>query len=101
MTKKLDRQLIKCIDGALREIFGELGAKAIYSYLRDRYSLRREDIPERLETFEKGLKDILSSGAWAAERMALKNLYSNFGLEYRNKTNHRLVDHVSNLKRQV
>jgi hypothetical protein len=99
--KKLDRLLIKSIDGALKEIFGEMGAKAIYRYLKDRYSLRREDIPERLEIFEKGLEEILSSGAWVTERMALKNLYSDFGLEYRNNTSHRFVDHVANLKMQV
>lgn len=98
---KLDELLIKSLDEALKEIFGETGARIIYDYLRDKYSLKREELPERLEDFEKGLEKILSSGAWVTERMALKNLYSNLGLEYRNKANYRFVDHVAKLKKQL
>lgn len=103
MTKKnnLDELLIKCVDEALKEIFGETATGIIYGYLRDNHSLKREEIPERLEDFERGLEKILSSGAWVTERMALKNLYSNFGLEYRNKANYRFVDHVAKLKKQL
>ncbi len=99
--KKLDKLLIKCVDAALKEIFGETGTKIIYDYLRNNHSLKREQIPERLEDFEKGLEKILSSGAWVTERMALKNLYSGFGLEYRNKVNYSFVDHVAKLKAQL
>jgi hypothetical protein len=103
MTKKnkLGELLIKSVDEALKEIFGETGARIIYDYLREKYSLKREEIPERLEDFENGLEKILSSGAWVTERMALKNLYSNFGLEYRNEANYRFVDHVTKLKKQM
>ena len=98
---KLDKLLIKCVDGALKEIFGEAGARIIYDYLQDNHSLKREEIPKRLEDFERGLEKILSSGAWVMERVALKNLYSDFGLEYRNKVNCTFVDHVAQLKTQL
>ncbi len=98
---KLDELLIKCVDEALKEIFGETGARIIYDYLQNNHSLKREEIPERLEDLERGLEKILSSGAWVTERMALKNLYSDFGLEYRNKVSYTFVDHVAKLKTQL
>jgi hypothetical protein len=99
--KKLDKLLIKSVDEALKEIFGEPATTIIYDYLQNNHSLKREEIPERLEDFERGLEKILSSGAWVAERAILKNLYSDFGLEYRNKVNYTFVDHVTKLKKQL
>lgn len=98
---KFDKLLIKSIDGALKEIFGETGASVIYDHLQRNHLLKREDIPERLEDFESGLKEILSSGAWVTETIALKTLYSNFGLEYQDKANYSFLDHVAKLKKQL
>lgn len=69
-------------------------------YLRHNHSLNREEIPERLEDFERGLEKILGSGAWVMERTVLNNLYLNFGLEYRNKENYSFVNHIGTLKKQ-
>ena len=98
---KLDKSLIRSVDEVLKEIFGEAGAKIIYAYLWDNYSLRQEEIPEKLKDFEKGLKKLLSSGAWVTERMVLKNLYTGFGLEYRNETDHSFLERIAKLKEQL
>jgi len=60
-----------------------------------------EEVLERAEDFERGLKRIPSSGAWVTERIALKKLYSTFGLEYRNIGNYGFMDHVVELKTQL
>jgi len=98
--KKFDKLLAKAVDEAMKEIFGETGAKIIYDSLEHDHSLKREDIPERLEDFERGLEKILSSGAWVMVRKVLTNLYSNFGLEYRNKENYSFANHVGILQKQ-
>jgi hypothetical protein len=98
--KQLDKLLIESIDEAMKEIFGEAGAGVIYDYLRHNHSLNREEIPERLEDFERGLEKILGSGAWVMERTVLNNLYLNFGLEYRNKENYSFANHIGTLKKQ-
>jgi len=100
MKKKnqFDKMLIKSIDEAIKEIFGETGARIIYDYLQHNHSLNREEIPERLKDFERGLEKILGSGAWVMERTALNNLYLNFGLEYRNKENYSFANHIGTLK---
>jgi len=100
-TNKLDELLIKSIDEALKNIFGEKGVKVIYDYLKKNHSLNPEEIPERLEDFEIGLESFLSSGARVAKRMALKNLYSDFGLEYRNREDYSFADHIAKLKKQL
>ena len=61
--KKPDR-LFKVVDKVLKQIFGELAAVTIYEYLEEKYSLKREDIPDEPEIFAEGLEKYLSdSGA--------------------------------------
>ena len=100
-ANNFDKLLIKSIDVALKEIFGDTGASLIYNHLQRDHSLKPENIPERLEDFESGLKEFLNSGAWVTERIALKTLYSSFGLEYQNQVNYGFSDHVAKLKKQL
>lgn len=98
--KKFDKLLTKSVDEAMKEIFGETGARIIYYSLEHYHSLKREEIPERLEDFQRELEKILSSGAWVMVSKVLDTLYSNFELEYQNKENHSLANHVGILQKQ-
>jgi len=61
--KKPDR-LFKIVDKVLKQVFGEPATLFIYKYLEEKYSLKREDIPDQPEIFAEGLEKYLSdSGA--------------------------------------
>jgi len=79
--KEFNAQLLCAIDEALRQIFTDAAMKAIYDYLDKRYSLKREDIPERLDVFAQGLENFFRSGALVVELVILKNLCSSFRVE--------------------
>jgi len=98
MKRKNDfnKQLITTIDNVLRENFGEPGL-LIYSWLKAQ-SVNPEEIPEKLDAFAKSLKTF-SAGGSVVETMILRNLYSNYGLEFKpTNDNCSFTDHITELR---
>ena len=93
---KFDEKLIMAIDEVLKETFGKAGL-LIYSYLESQ-SVKREEIPERLEAFAESLKNF-SAGCSVVGSMILRNLYSKLGLEFEQTINiHSFADQVAKLR---
>jgi len=77
-TKKNDK--ISCIiDRVLTQIFGEEATHLIYRYLESNYSLKRNEISEKIDVFAEGLEEFLRSGAYAIEQKILDDIYSSYG----------------------
>ncbi|MCX8177915.1 MAG: hypothetical protein N3F10_06455 [Candidatus Bathyarchaeota archaeon] len=51
----------------------------IYTYLESKYSVRRNEIGDKIELFARGLEDFLKSGARIIERKILEDIYSCYG----------------------
>lgn len=77
---EFNKKLIITVDEVLKETFGEAGL-LVYTYLESQ-SVMREEIPERLEAFSNCLNNF-SAGGSVVEAMILRNLYSRFGLEFK------------------
>ncbi|MFB0501214.1 MAG: hypothetical protein ACETVP_01975 [Candidatus Bathyarchaeia archaeon] len=77
---EFNKKLIMTVDEVLKETFGEAGL-LVYTYLESQ-SVMREEIPERLETFSNCLNNF-SAGGSVVEAMILRNLYSRFGLKFK------------------
>jgi Fe-S cluster biosynthesis and repair protein YggX len=60
VEQKKPEKLFKIVDKVLRQIFGETATLFIYQYLEEKYSLKREDIPNELGIFTDGLENYLS-----------------------------------------
>ncbi|MDH5483116.1 MAG: hypothetical protein OEY22_09615 [Candidatus Bathyarchaeota archaeon] len=78
--KKKENKISRIIDGVLRQIFGEEATLLIYRHLESKYSLKQNDISEKIDVFTKGLEEFLSSGAYVIERRILEDIYSSYGL---------------------
>ena len=98
---KLNKLLLNAVDDELKQIFGEAATSIIYNHLEINYSLKREEIPEKLEVFIRGLEEFLSSGAHVVEKMVLKKVYLSFGFQYRIKEGYNFIDHVNELKEKI
>jgi len=70
----------KIIDRVLRQVFGEEATHLIYKHLEKNYSLKRNEISEKIDVFADGLEGFLRSGAYVIERKILEDIYSNYGL---------------------
>jgi hypothetical protein len=81
--QKYDDKGSKAIDKVLRKIFGDEATLLIYKHLENRYSLRQDEIVEKIDVFADGLEEVLSSGAYVIEKKILENAYSSYGLTRR------------------
>jgi hypothetical protein len=73
-------KISKIIDKVLKQVFGEEATNLIYRHLENNYSLKRNEIAEKIEVFATGLEEFLRSGAYVIERKILEDIYSNYGL---------------------
>jgi len=96
--EEFKKLLLQTIDENLKQIFRETATHIIYQFLENNYSLKREDVPEKLETFMEGMQEFFHSGTHMIEQAILKELYSNLGLEYKSREGYRFVDYIDDLK---
>jgi hypothetical protein len=78
--QKHEDKASKAIDKILRKIFGDEATALIYKHLENHYSLRQDEIIEKIDVFAEGLEKLLSSGAYAIEKKILEDIYSNHSL---------------------
>jgi hypothetical protein len=96
--EEFKKLLLKTIDENLKQVFQETATHIIYQFLENNYSLKREEIPEKLETFMEGLHEFFRSGAHVIEQSILKELYVNFGLKYKSREGYRFIDYIDDLE---
>jgi len=78
--RQYDEKVSEAIDTVLRKIFGDEATLLIYKYLENCYSLRRDEIIEKIDVFAEGLEEFLRSGAHIIEMKILEDVYSSYGL---------------------
>jgi hypothetical protein len=96
--EKFDKLLLKIIDEELKHIFGEAATSLIYNHLESNHSLKREEIPEKLEVFIRGLEEFLGSGAQVIQKITLQKLFSCSGVRCQVKEGYSFVDYVTEIK---
>ncbi|MGC8998020.1 MAG: hypothetical protein ACP5JW_01245 [Candidatus Bathyarchaeia archaeon] len=79
-TRRENEKISRIIDRVMRQVFGDEATNLIYRYLESNYSVRRDEIADKIDLFAKGLEDFLKSGAYVIERKILEDVYSSYGL---------------------
>lgn len=79
MTKKVfERLMLESVDDALASL-GDSAKQAIYFHLEYKFSIEKNEIPQRVEDFAEGLEKIFGIGAQFLEILIMKNLYERVG----------------------
>jgi len=78
-TVRFNEALFNAVEAGIREVLGETGLQFIYGYLERNFSLKRDEIPEKLEVFSGGLETLLGSGAKVVRQRIYNNLFSYSG----------------------
>jgi len=92
------KALLEAVDSGL-QVLGESVSYVIYHHVERNSSLRREEIPDRLEDFHKGLESRFGAGARVIERIIADRLYSKLGLKFEELEGQTLVDYVNGAKK--
>jgi len=72
--KDFNKLFLEAVDGALSSL-GDSARQSIYFHLETRFSMPRNEIPDRLEDFENGLEKIFGAGTKFLEILIMKRLY--------------------------
>jgi hypothetical protein len=81
LSKEFNQLILEAIDESLSILGDEPVKSAFYYHLKKRASIKRDDIPERLETFHEVLTELFCNGSVILERRISKKLYERLGLE--------------------
>jgi hypothetical protein len=89
----LKKSLLRAVEDGLR-VLGKSPREAIYYYLKTNFQLKREDIPEETEQFDKALNSIFGPGAEIIEKYIIRDLYHRLKLNFDEKEDFVFVDYV-------
>ncbi len=79
-TDKYEEMFNEAVDKTLNRVFGGTATDIIYSHLENNYSIRRNEVATKLESFNTAMEDYLKSGATVVKKEILESFYSGLGL---------------------
>jgi len=94
----IEEGLLQAIDDGLLAL-GEIVRDTLYDHFEKKYRLKREEIPEKLDTFQKALQVMLGAGARVIETQIAKSLVSKLDLDFTENVNWTIVDYFDSARR--
>lgn len=79
--RHFERLLMEAIDEGLSSL-GDSAKQAIYFYLENAFSIRKQDIPNEIQAFTNALEKIFGQGAKILEIEMMKHLYMKVGHDF-------------------
>lgn len=70
--------LLEAVDAALSPL-GDSSKHAVYFYLEKNFTVKKQDIPNKIEEFTNAIEEILGHGAKVLEIEIMKNLFAKIG----------------------
>ncbi|MCJ7632511.1 hypothetical protein MUP77_08995 [Candidatus Bathyarchaeota archaeon] len=90
---QIRQALIEAVDHGLLTL-GESGREAVYFHLRNLASVKREDIPENLEVFQRGLERIFGAGSKMIETAIVRSLCQKLGIQFEEDKNRSFAERL-------
>lgn len=78
LVGSFDKTIIQAVDEALKEL-GESVSEAVFFQVERKYSIRKEDIPEKFGEFILAIRKEFGSGSKTIEALILEKLFSKTG----------------------
>jgi len=95
--KEFDMLLLDAIDRGLMAL-GESVMESIYYHLEKTYSIKRDEIPNRLEDFSSGLERMFGTGGKVMEKLIVEELHSRLRSKFEERAGHGFADCVNEAK---
>jgi len=74
--------MLEAVDEAL-SFLGESAKRAIYYHLEEKFKIRREEIPVKIDDFAEAIEEIFGMGAKIIEMQIMKSLYKKVGRNFK------------------
>ncbi len=79
-NRSFDSLILVAVEAGMSDVLGESVKEVIFYHLDKKYSLRRNNIPNKLEAFTDALKNLFGPGAEAIENLVVKQLYKELNI---------------------
>lgn len=96
--KQFDQAVLESVDEGL-SVLDENGRQLTYFHIESRYQIKREEICERAEAFDKALEGLFGAGAELIRGLIAKSIYERLGLSFKKHSSWRLVDYLDDAKK--
>ncbi len=93
--------LLESMDDAIRSLLSQEVVEAFHANLRDKRSIKPEDIPNHLPTVSIVLEKYFGPSAHTIEKAIGQRLYSKCGLQFVGNEGYKLTDYVDNAKTKL
>ncbi len=95
---KFNRALMDAVDFTFLSL-GRSCRQALYFHLRTTFCIRKNQIPQQIEKFDKALKFIFKDGAFFLNRLILEKLCEDLGMKFRDEYVSNFVNSVSEMRK--
>jgi len=92
--------LLSAVEESLSTL-GDSPKQAILFHLEASFKIKKENIPANLTEFAKALERIFGPGASYLEKLILKRLYEELGLEFDNEESGDFLESVESVKKHL
>ena len=89
--EEFDAALLESMDGAIRSLLSQEVVDAFHTNLRDKRSIKPEDIPNHLPTVSIVLEKYFGPSSHTIEKAIAQRLYSKCGLEFHGNESYMLT----------
>lgn len=100
VSENFDSAVLEAFDYGL-SVLGETGRQTVYSYIKMKYQVKREEIPERLDVFHRASGGLFGAGTEVLEKLIAKRVYGNLGLSFIQHENWTLAEYVDDVKKHI
>lgn len=102
MDKEKATELInRTVEEVMLNIFGKRTLERILRIMREKYSLKIDEVSEKPQVFSEALRRIIGGNSIIVEDLIVESLYIKIGLKSRWKKNYRFPDYIMEIKKLV
>ncbi len=80
-NRDFKKLLLEAVDNGLSSL-GDSQKQAIYFYLEETFTVKKQDIPNKIEAFANAIEKIFGNGAKILEIQIIKHLYEKVGPDF-------------------
>lgn len=79
-TERYEELLNEAVEKTFHRVFGPTATSVIYTHLESNYAIKKNEVADKLESFNQAMQEYLNSGATVVEKEILESFYSGLGL---------------------
>jgi hypothetical protein len=98
---EFDAAIRESMDEAIKSLLSQEVVDAFHANLKDKRSIKPEDIPNHLPTVSIVLEKYFGPSSHTIEKAIAQRLYSKYGLQFVGNESYKLADYVDNAKNKL